>query len=84
MPKGNLKFKFLPEQEIQLFCETDLVTKTCPRGGVTVSFDKAGVCDNEFYGGLSLDIYTIRKIVPKGIYTPFNHNTHKRRNKVGA
>ena len=40
--------------------------------------------DNEFHGGLSLDIYTIRKIVPKGIYTPFNHNTHKSRNKVGA
>ena len=40
MPKGNLKFKFLPEREIQIFGETDLVTKTCPRGGVIVSFDK--------------------------------------------
>ena len=40
--------------------------------------------DNEFHGGLSLDIYTIRKIVPKGIYTPFNHNTRRSRNKMGA
>ena len=27
MPKGNLKFKFLPEREIQIFGQTDLVTK---------------------------------------------------------
>ena len=27
MPKGNLKFKFLPEWEIQIFGQTDLVTK---------------------------------------------------------
>ena len=27
MPEGNLKFKFLPEREIQIFGQTDLVTK---------------------------------------------------------
>ena len=27
MPEGNLKFKFLPEREIQVFSETDLVAK---------------------------------------------------------
>ena len=27
MPKGDLKFNFLPEQEIQIFGQTDLVTK---------------------------------------------------------
>ena len=27
IPKGNLKFKFLPEREIQIFGQTDLVTK---------------------------------------------------------
>mgnify|MGYP000220582599 CR=1 FL=1 len=40
MPEGNLKFKFLPEREIQIFGQTDLVTKIARRGGVTVSFDK--------------------------------------------
>ena len=27
MPKGDLKFKFLPEREIQTFGQTDLMTK---------------------------------------------------------
>jgi len=27
MPEGNLKFKFLLEREIQIFGQTDLVTK---------------------------------------------------------
>jgi len=27
MPKGNLKFKFFPEREIQIFGQADLVTK---------------------------------------------------------
>ena len=27
MPEGNLKFKFLPEREILIFGQTDLVTK---------------------------------------------------------
>ena len=40
MPKINSKLKFLPEREIQIFGETDLVTKTCRRGGVRVSFDQ--------------------------------------------
>ena len=90
MPEGNLKFKILPEREIQIFFQTNLVTKTArgegqqfhltrnkqPRWGVWIV--------NEFHEGLSLDIYTIGKIMPKGIYTPFNHNTHKSRNKMDA
>ena len=32
MPKGNLKFKVLPEREIKIFGETNLVTKICPGG----------------------------------------------------
>ena len=31
MTEGNLKFKFIPEREIQIFGQTDLVTKI-PRG----------------------------------------------------
>ena len=27
MPEGNLKFKFLPKREIQIFVQTDLVTE---------------------------------------------------------
>ena len=27
MPQGNFKFKFLTEREIQIFGQTDLVTK---------------------------------------------------------
>ena len=27
MPKGDLKLKFLPEREIRIFGQTDLVTK---------------------------------------------------------
>ena len=33
MPEGNLKFKFLPEREIQILGQTDLVTKIARRVG---------------------------------------------------
>ena len=75
--QGDLKFKFLTEREIQIFGETDLVTKiACGVGkslfGKTCTSSHAGVCGggNEFHGGLSLDIFTIGKIVQKAIYTP--------------
>ena len=77
MPKGNLKFKFLPEREIQIFGQTDLVIKIAR--GVGQQFHltrnkqlrRVGGYDNEFHGGFTLDVYTLGKIVSKAIYTTF-------------
>ena len=33
MPEGNLKFKFFPEREIQIFGQTDLGIKIARRVG---------------------------------------------------
>ena len=40
MSKGDLKFKSLAERKIQIFGQTNLVTKNGPHVGVTVSFGK--------------------------------------------
>ena len=40
MPKGGLKFEFLPEREIQIFGQTEPMTKIALEVGVTVSLDK--------------------------------------------